>query len=174
MKLRQVIAGSTMLGALVLAACGARGVAGWAVDRMVANEFEDVEQIDTGTLAARLDSSTPPLVLDIRTADEYAHSHLPGALRIDPDANPSQVLGAIDRGRPVVVYCSVGYRSSAFAQRMQAAGFTRVSNLEGSIFRWVREGRPLIDSQGQSTDRVHPFGSPWDFLVSPDHRVPLD
>lgn len=174
MKMRRIIAGTAVLGAVALAACGARGVAGWAVDRMVATEFEDVEQIDTETLNARLEASAPPLVLDIRTADEFAHSHLPGAVRIDPDADPGEVLGALDRDRPIVVYCSVGYRSSAFAQRMQAAGFTRVSNLEGSIFRWVNEGRPLVDNQGHETQRVHPYGSPWDFLVSPDNRAPLD
>ena len=84
-----------------------------------------------------------PALLDVRTEAEFAVSHLPGALRIDPDASPAQVVAAIRPNTAVVVYCSVGYRSSQLAKRLQKAGVAGVSNLDGSIFQWANEGRLL-------------------------------
>jgi len=62
--------------------------------------------------------------------------------------------------KQIIVYCSVGKRSSLFAERVQADmlanGATSVSNLERGIFGWHNENRPLIDANGP-TDAVHPY-----------------
>lgn len=157
--------------ALGLAACGGRRAAGWAVDRALGWRFEGVPTITTAALAARLAGADPPLLVDARTAEEYAVSHLPGARRVAPDADPGVALADVPRDRPVAVYCSVGWRSAVFAERMAAAGFVAVVNVEGSIFRWVLEDRPLVDGTGAPTARVHAFGAPWSWLVPADRRA---
>ena len=116
---------------------------GWqwgAVKARIRKEFPAVPQVGTGALAARLERERP-LLLDVRTLAEYEVSHLAGARRVEPGALPE--LG-VPKDAPIVTYCSVGYRSSALAQRLRAAGYTRVENLEGSIFQWANEGRPLV------------------------------
>lgn len=157
--------------ACLLAACGVRGAGRWAMDVMVANEFDDVRAQTPDEIAGRLEGEAPPLLLDVRKPEEFAVSRIPGAVNLDPDADPAAALAELSRARPVIVYCSVGWRSAEMARRMAAAGFRDVTNMEGSIFQWVADGRPLVDAEGKPTERVHAFGPPWNWLVSPDHRA---
>ncbi len=139
----------------------------------VRRKFPRVPQLPTAALAAWLaDQSRPqPQLLDVREPDEFAVSHLRGALRVRPDAPASEVLARIDPARPVVVYCSVGYRSSQLAQRLIEAGGKDVRNLEGSIFAWANEGRPL-ENDGRPTKTVHPYNGIFGRLLKPEYRAP--
>lgn len=132
--------------------------------------FPDVPQVTPAALAARLDGPAPPVLLDVRTADEYRVSHLRGARRIDPDAGDFGALADLPRDTAVVVYCSVGYRSSALARRLRAAGFTNVANLEGSLFAWANEGRPVYRGDVR-VDQVHPYNKRWGLLLRPALRA---
>ena len=72
----------------------------------------------------------------------------------------------------MIVYCSVGYRSSALAEKLQRAGFTNVANLEGSLFQWANENRPL--HRGTNTVReVHGYSRKWSGLLQADVPVKL-
>lgn len=150
----------------LLAICLAARPLAWVLLRQAIRwEFPHVRQLSTAELAAWLrDPARPaPLLLDARTPEEYSVSHLPNARRIDfssPDA--IQQLPAIPKDTAVVVYCSVGYRSSIFATRLREAGFTNVANLEGSLFQWVSEKRPLADGASQ----VHPYNARWGLLLT--------
>lgn len=140
-----------------------------AVDQMISSTFPDVSTITTDSLAARLSDSTAvrPILLDARSADEYAVSHLPEALRIDPTAETFPQLDSLSRGRPLVVYCSVGYRSARVASRLQSQGFTNVANLKGSIFRWANEGHVVV-RDGRPVSAVHPYDNKWGRLLDED------
>ena len=172
-----------LIGFVLLAAGGAalwlwrgRALSLDAVEATIRQQFPDVPVVSTETLARALrDSSRAPLLLDAREPAEFAVSHLPGAMRVDPDATTDELargLADLPHDRDVVVYCSVGYRSAALAKRLRAAGFERVSNLEGSIFRWANEGRPLASASG-SARLVHPYSDTWGRLLDPDRRAPL-
>jgi rhodanese-related sulfurtransferase len=146
-----------------------------AVEATVRAQFPDVPTISTDSLARALASGDAPLLLDAREPAEYAVSHLPGAVRVDPSARGpalDSVLAALPPGREVVVYCSVGYRSAALAERLREAGAGRVANLEGSIFRWANEGRPLAGA-GAARGWVHPYSETWGRLLDPERRAPL-
>ena len=151
------------------------GSAAWrAVERDLAARFPDVPTTTPAALAARLaDPMAAPVLLDARTAEEYAVSHLPGARRVAPDATAAELADAladVDRQRPVVVYCAVGVRSAGVARRLRDAGFGHVENLEGSIFRWANEGRPLV-REGRSVREVHPYDAVWGRLLAPERRA---
>lgn len=45
-----------------------------------------------------------------------------------------------------------------------------IYNLEGSIFKWVNENRPIIDSDGAPTQFVHPYNAFFGKLLDPSHR----
>lgn len=150
--------------------------AGWhGVERTLRTRFADVPTISTDRLGAWLaDSTRPaPVLLDARTPEEYAVSRLPGARRVDPDAEADALAAAladVRADRPVVVYCSVGVRSAAVARRLTEAGFGDVRNLEGSIFRWANEGRPVV-RDGEAVREVHPYDAVWGRLLRPELRA---
>lgn len=128
----------------------------------VRSEFPQVRQMSTTELAAQAPASV--LLVDTRTADEFAVSHLRGAVRADT----VEMLQSIIRlGRPeqrVVLYCSVGYRSAKLADALRRAGQSNVWNLEGSIFTWANEGRPVV-RDGAEVSEVHPYDSRWGTLL---------
>jgi rhodanese-related sulfurtransferase len=155
---------------LALAGCGSSVPADLASAKQeIRQKFPEVKQLATADLAAwQTEGRRPqPLILDVRTPAEYAVSHLAGAKNVPPGAKPEQVLAGVARDAPVVAYCSVGYRSSEFAQEARKAGWTSVVNLEGSIFAWANEGRPLVDAKGPAA-KVHPFDAQWGRLLKPE------
>lgn len=111
------------------------------------------------------------LILDARSPAEFACSHLPGAARIEVGGGIAGMgsMAALARDRPIVVCCSVGVRSAARVEELRRAGFTRVVNLEGGLFRWAWEGRSLI-RQGEPTLLVHPYGPGWGWLLPAHSR----
>lgn len=134
-----------------------------AVQRAVRQAYPDVPTMATNELAAALagPEDRRPLLIDSRSAEEFAVSHLAGAIR-DGDAD------GVPAGRPVVVYCSVGVRSSERARELIRAGRSDVRQLDGSIFRWAIERRPMVDSAGRATGLVHPYDRNWGRLLPAD------
>jgi rhodanese-related sulfurtransferase len=144
---------------------------GWGlVNAKIRSEFPDVPRIQTAELAEVLQTGNEhkPILLDVRTEAEFNVSHLVGATRVEPGSDVSQLH--LPRENPIVTYCSVGYRSAALAKSLRAAGYTHVANLEGSIFRWANENRPLIHDR-VPTDKVHPYNALWGTLLSKTHRA---
>lgn len=112
------------------------------------------------------------ILFDTREAEEFAVSHLPGAIRIAPDLPPEDFLAQYRTrisGKTAVFYCSVGARSSGFAKQVQddliGAGAARVVNLEKGLFGWHNDGFLQIDSSGQETKFIHPFNGFWGRLI---------
>jgi rhodanese-related sulfurtransferase len=101
------------------------------------------------------------LILDAREPKEYAVSHVPGAIHCGYDRFDLSVLDSVDKSRPVVVYCSIGYRSEKIAQKLKNQGFSNVSNLYGSIFEWANRGYPLEDDTGNTTRKIHTYNKLW-------------
>ena len=98
--------------------------------------------------------------LDARELEEYGVSHLPGAIPLGYDDPDFDLLNGMDLDRPLVVYCTVGYRSERMAEKLREAGFRRVYNLYGSIYAWKLAGLPVEDARG-ATDRIHTYNRKW-------------
>lgn len=144
------------------------------VHAMIEARYPDVPQVTTDSLARRMQGDTPTVLLDARTPEEYTVSHLPGAVRVDPNASNLAWADTLDRDQPVVVYCSVGYRSAGVASMLRAEGYDRVSNLRGSIFQWANEGRRVVRGT-TSVRHVHPYDASWGRLLDPElHAYPED
>jgi len=142
------------------------------IEQEIRASFPDVETITVAELAQRLRDGTAPPLLDVRTREEYAVSHLPHAGRATTIEESFAVLDGVSQDREVVVYCSVGYRSAELARALRAQGFTNVKNLEGSIFEWANEGHPL-EREGLEVGVVHPFDENWGELLDPARRAEL-
>lgn len=143
----------------------------WAiVNFKVRHDFPTVRRITSKQLAQWLNDPhrVPPLLLDVRTKSEYDVSHIHDAQRVEPGSGAAAI--AIPREKPIVTYCSVGYRSAAFARQLQDAGFKDVQNLTGSIFDWANKGYP-IEQQGQLVRKVHPYNDRWGSLLKKELRA---
>lgn len=123
------------------------------ISERVRKEYPDVAQLNGADFAKWLGSpkEIKPVILDVRSPEEYAVSRLFDAHRVDPlaELNPDDLPD--DHGRSIVVYCSTGERSAAFARRLGRAAYQHVAILEGGIVRWANEGRPLTDGTGLVT-----------------------
>ena len=140
-----------------------------SIKQVIRKRFPTVPQISTADLDGLLaDPSRAPVLIDARSPQEFAVSHLKGARNL---RSSDEVRSAIhSHQQSIVVYCSVGYRSSALAAKLQEAGFTNVLNLEGSIFEWANEGRPVFRGTNQ-VHEVHPYSRKWGQLLDPKLRA---
>jgi len=132
--------------------------------------FDLVEHINADEFLA-LDP-TQIVVFDVREPNEYAVSHLAGAVQIDPSIDANSFVDEYKDllpGKTAVFYCSVGWRSSQLAQRVDEVladeGVLRSFNLTGGLFKWHNEARPLMSRTKEVTNSIHPYDSMWGKLI---------
>jgi rhodanese-related sulfurtransferase len=101
------------------------------------------------------------LVLDAREWEEYQVSHIPGAQFAGYQKFQLDQWSDLPKNTPIVVYCSVGYRSEKITKKLKTAGFSQVFNLYGSIFEWVNQGYPVENAAGQPTMQIHTYNKDW-------------
>jgi len=70
-------------------------------------------------------------------------------------------LAGIDKDAPIVIYCSVGYRSEKIGEKLQKAGYKNVINLWGGIFDWANLKLPLVNEDEEKVTSVHPYDENW-------------
>ncbi|MEO0733067.1 MAG: rhodanese-like domain-containing protein [Bacteroidota bacterium] len=119
---------------------------------------------DNALSAAEANALENALFLDAREPAEYTVSHLPGARLLGYDRPDYAVLKNVDKDRPLVVYCTVGYRSERAAQQLRKRGFTQVYNLYGSLYAWALADLPLENAQGP-TNQLHTYNKKWGTFV---------
>jgi rhodanese-related sulfurtransferase len=103
------------------------------------------EPISQADLLARLErKDTDLVVLDVRTAAEFAAGHVPGARNVSHELLSSRIdeLAAL-RDKQVVLYCRSGRRTLLAEDVLRKAGFTRLAHLEGDYLAWEAEHRPI-------------------------------
>ncbi len=134
----------------------------------VHESFPNTRHLSTAQLAIKMqsrDTSLVPIIFDVRTQAEFSVSHLPLAVRAERLKQAMPYLLGQKKDRPIVVYCSVGYRSSQLAQDLAAEGFTQVHNLQGGIFTWANQNR-MMENQHGLTKAMHPYNADWGQLLS--------
>jgi len=150
-------------------------IAGLILQWIIRRRFPNVRSLTTQALADWLAQGDRPLLLDARTTEEFAVSHLPDARLMAPttliDATlPNDCLKGKPLDTPIVVYCSVGYRSAVLCDRLQKAGHTNVVNLEGSIFQWANEGR-MVYQGDRVVQAVHSYNRLWGLFLRGDRHL---
>lgn len=120
-----------------------------------------VKTLTPAQLTERQANDPSLIVLDTRSRQEFAVSHLPGARFLDYDHYQQAELAALPRQATLVVYCSVGYRSERIGERLQKMGYKNVFNLYGGIFQWKNEGRAVVNTSNLPTDSVHTYNKNW-------------
>ncbi len=131
-------------------------------------ELKGLLELNTAIISVDeiIDNPEAYVFLDAREPNEYAVSHIPGALNIGFNRWDPSLLQNIDKDQAIIVYCSVGYRSEKITKRIEALGYSNVANLYGSIFEWANCNRPLENAKDQSTHKIHTHNSKWSKWVT--------
>lgn len=109
-------------------------------------------------------------VLDTREKEEYEVSHLSDAVWTGFDTFSLSNLDSLDKGKPVLVYCTVGARSQEIGMKLREAGFTQVYNLYGGIINWANLKKPLMRGDKQ-TNQVHTYSKSWGIWLKEGEKV---
>jgi len=117
---------------ILLAALGMNTAYGQNFENMEVKEF------------AKLIAGSSVVILDVRKSEEYAESHIKGAILIDQFQNDfiEQAKSKLPKDKTIAVYCRSGRRSANAAGRLAREGYKPV-NLKGGIIAWTKEGQPV-------------------------------
>lgn len=87
-------------------------------------------------------------IVDVRTPAEFAKGYIDGSFNIDING-PEFVkqVSALDKSKPVLIYCLSGGRSEKAAAYMRKQGFSRVVELEGGLMKWNAARKPLVSKK---------------------------
>ena len=95
--------------------------------------------ISAAELQTRRESGSAPVIIDVRTPEEYASGHIPGALNI-PFDQVAERITKIDAPHGVALYCMIGPRARKGESALLAAGYEKVFHLEGGLAAWQAAG----------------------------------
>jgi len=117
--------------------------------------FKSAPEI-TAKEALALQRNKKVIYLDIRAKKERAVSIIAGAL------SEKQFLARQDafREHKIIVYCTVGYRSGLYTEKLRKKNFNAF-NLAGGILMWVHAKGELKTLQGKKTNWLHVYGPRW-------------
>lgn len=85
------------------------------------------------------------VVLDVRTPEEFKEERIEGAKNVDFKAADFKEMAAkLDKGKPYLVHCRSGKRSTASLEVLKELGFTRIYHLDGGILAWMEAGQKTV------------------------------
>lgn len=118
----------------------------------------DITEVFPWDVADLLEGDTPPLIVDVREADEYSAMHIDdsllvprGILETACEYNYEETIRELveARSRNVVVVCRSGNRSALAAHTMQLLGYRHVSSMKTGLRGWNDYELPLVNAAGK-------------------------
>lgn len=108
--------------------------------------------VNADVLKAFVDHGSGALIIDARDADEYAASHIPGAINMPYEevaTDPERIEAIETYGEPIIIYCGGAECeiSRNLALDFYYAGLEPVAYYEGGLPEWVERGFPLVKGE---------------------------
>jgi phage shock protein E len=102
------------------------------------------ENVSVETLAAQISSGKAPLIIDLRSEDDFLAGRIPGA-RLIPHTEIGNYLDALSahKDEPILLYCRTGSPSGQAAAVLEEAGFSKVQILTESFPGWQAAGHKV-------------------------------
>lgn len=106
---------------------------------------EETAKVAQGALLERIQKKDASMIiLDVRSPEEFAAGHVPGAINIPYTHLPARISSLPSpTDKDVVVYCEIGVRAEKAAASLRDNGFTRLMHLDGDMKRWREAKRPM-------------------------------
>ena len=105
----------------------------------IPSDYYTVKKIDTLKTFAK---EKQALLVDVRESEEYASGHIKGAINI-PLRDLTQNLKQIPKNRPVILYCSTGYRTAMGVMALEMLGYSNVKGFPPSFEGWKAAGEQI-------------------------------
>ncbi len=102
-----------------------------------------VPEISVEDLKRKRDAGEEFVLLDVREPYEYDIARIPGS-KLIPLGELHSRLSELDTADEIVIHCKSGYRSSNALRELQAAGFSKLWNVEGGILAWADRVDPSV------------------------------
>jgi rhodanese-related sulfurtransferase len=99
--------------------------------------------------ATQLINRRNAVVIDVRSADDFAKGHLPSARHLafgDLQAKVAQLVK--NKSNPVLLVCQTGQQSHKAVRLVKDAGFAEVHALDGGVNAWQQAGMPVVKQGG--------------------------
>lgn len=135
------------IGYDTLAGYLAGGIENW---RAAGGELRSSKLVAPRELFAAMQQGTEPMVVDVRSADEYADVRL-GEVGNLPVTESERFARVLDKSQPVVMVCNSAYRSSMAVGLAERMGFVDVGSLDGGLDAWIEAGLPVVGRQVAAT-----------------------
>ena len=127
---------------LELARIGFDNIVGYLDPKSIA-KTATLPQLSVCDFRSQLDDNNPPMVLDVRTPNEWTNTHIAGAKSVPLPELPNR-LAEIPKEQTVAVICGSGYRSSIAASLLQAHGVSRLQNVTGGMSDFLEKDCPQM------------------------------
>lgn len=115
-----------------------------AVAARAAGGFKEIKAAEFEKLRAKKKT----VVLDVRSPEEFAKGHIPGALNADINSPDFTAKAAqFDKKQPILVSCHVGSRGAIAGAALARLGFKSVFNIEGGVDAWEKAGNQPAKSK---------------------------
>ncbi len=106
--------------------------------------FGRVPEIDASALAHAVRSDSPPLLLDVRSPNEWQGGHIARAVNVPISRLNAELSGIrLDPDRPIVAICLSGHRSIPAVRLLARRGY-RAQQLRGGMLAWRQAGLPTV------------------------------
>lgn len=152
LKLRYILPLSALLVLVMVAVFGRDLISGFGA-------YHGVKNCSTEEVATLVENEDF-LILDVRQKKEYEVSHLKGAiLAAEVD------FESLKTDQRILVYCTVGFRSTELGTTLTNNGFSHIYNLDGGLISWKNQGKPVYNLKEQPTDSIHVYSSLFGFLL---------
>lgn len=123
-----------------------------------------------------ISTTTPGILLDVRTLGEYKNGHIENSGQLNYYASDfREKLLLLPDNQPVYLYCNTGYRSERAAKFLAANGYSQVYNLEKGIMEWNLKNLPVIVDPDASPDKENMMDlAAYNSLINTDSLVLID
>ena len=117
-----------LLSVLFLAGCA-----------LPAGQEVSYRQINMDEAITMMEEESSYIILDVRTPEEFADKHIPGAINIPNETISTEEIPELpDKNQLILVYCRSGNRSKQASEKLVALGYTNIVEF-GGINDWPGE-----------------------------------
>lgn len=140
------------------------------VEKNVENLWKKIRESQPHVTVAEfkkiMESGKKIVLVDVRTDDEYAAAHLPGAIHMNRGLIEWVMPKTVeDTDANIYVYCRTGARSAFAVQRLQEMGYTSVTNIYDGFQGWVVAGYPVYNRHGEFTLKPQAFEKKDPYII---------
>lgn len=123
----------------------------FAISSTKGQNKEEKRLLSAVEFSEKIKTTSKPLIIDVRTPEEFSKGHLPNAVNVDwNNKNFDTQIAQLDKSKNYFIYCLSGSRSADASENLMKKGFKKGYELEGGILKWRAAGLPQVTDQKAS------------------------